>query len=62
VIPTDTVYGVAARLDHPQAIERIFEAKQRPRSKPVAVLVADLESAMKVGLFSEEALRRAEEG
>lgn len=62
VIPTDTVYGVAARLDKPESIGRIFEVKRRPRSKPVAVLVADLETAMRIGEFTEEARRRAEEG
>jgi L-threonylcarbamoyladenylate synthase len=62
VIPTDTVYGLAARLDRPAAIERIFEIKQRPRSKPVAVLVADLDTALTIGIFSDEARRRARDG
>jgi L-threonylcarbamoyladenylate synthase len=62
VIPTDTVYGVAARLDRPQAIDRIFEVKRRPRSKPVAVLVDDLDTATRIGVFSDDARRRAEEG
>jgi L-threonylcarbamoyladenylate synthase len=61
VIPTDTVYGLAARLDRPAAIGGIFEVKQRPRSKPVAVLVDDLTTAFRVGVFSDEARRRARE-
>jgi L-threonylcarbamoyladenylate synthase len=59
VIPTDTVYGIAARLDRPAAIERLFELKHRPRSKPVALLVPDLTSARALGEFSPEALDRA---
>jgi L-threonylcarbamoyladenylate synthase len=62
VIPTDTVYGLAARLDRPAAIGRIFEVKHRPRSKPVAVLVDDLTTALRVGVFSDEARRRARDG
>lgn len=39
VIPTDTVYGVAADAFNPHGTRRIFEAKQRPRSFPLPVLV-----------------------
>jgi len=61
VIPTDTVYGIAARLDRPAAIEHLFEVKQRPRSKPIALLVADLENSRALGRFTDEALKRAGE-
>lgn len=39
VIPTDTVYGVAARLDRPEAIARLYVAKGRPEDKPIPVLI-----------------------
>lgn len=39
VIPTDTLYGVAADAFNPHGTRRIFEAKQRPRSFPLPVLV-----------------------
>lgn len=61
VIPTDTVYGIAARLDRPQAIERLFGLKGRPRSKPIALLVPDLETAQALGKFTPPALDRAKE-
>ena len=41
--PTDTVYGVGAHGLDPQAILRLYYAKQRPRSKPIALLIADEE-------------------
>ena len=37
-VPTDTVYGIAADLALPDAIERLFAAKRRPPEKAVAVL------------------------
>jgi L-threonylcarbamoyladenylate synthase len=37
--PTDTVYGVGADAGNPEAIGRLFEAKRRPPSKPLPVLV-----------------------
>ena len=44
-IPTDTVYGIAADMALPDAIVRLFAAKQRPPEKAVAVLLADLAQA-----------------
>ncbi|HEX3705155.1 MAG TPA: L-threonylcarbamoyladenylate synthase [Mycobacteriales bacterium] len=40
VLPTDTVYGVAADAFLPQAIDALLAAKGRDRSMPVPVLVA----------------------
>ena len=40
-IPTDTVYGLAVIPSLPGAVERLFVAKGRPASVPVAVLVSD---------------------
>ncbi len=48
-IPTDTVYGIAADLALPDAIERLFAAKRRPPEKAVAVLLADAEQAATLG-------------
>ncbi|MFW6075798.1 MAG: L-threonylcarbamoyladenylate synthase, partial [Chloroflexota bacterium] len=41
VVPTDTVYGIAASLEHPSAIERIYDVKIRDRGKPIPILVSD---------------------
>ena len=45
VIPTDTVYGLAADPTSPTAMARLFELKQRPDGVPVAVLVGSSEQA-----------------
>ncbi len=45
VIPTDTVYGLAADPSSPDAMRRLFELKERPEGVPVAVLVASIEQA-----------------
>jgi len=42
-LPTETVYGLAARIDDSRAITRIFEAKGRPSDNPLIVHVADVE-------------------
>lgn len=41
-VPTETVYGLAASLDHPAAIERIFALKSRPLANPLIIHVADV--------------------
>jgi L-threonylcarbamoyladenylate synthase len=46
--PTDTVYGLAALINDPAAIERIFEAKLRSPNKAIAVLIGELEQLAQV--------------
>jgi tRNA threonylcarbamoyl adenosine modification protein (Sua5/YciO/YrdC/YwlC family) len=41
VLPTDTVYGVAADAFAPEAVRRLLEAKGRGEDRPSPVLVAD---------------------
>ena len=47
-IPTETVYGLAARIDIPRAIEQIFKSKERPFFDPLIVHVASIEQAQKL--------------
>lgn len=42
-LPTDTVYGVAARLDRPEGVRRLYTAKGRPEDRPIPVLVSRAE-------------------
>ncbi len=44
VFPTETVYGLGADAMQPQALERIFAAKERPYSDPLIVHIADVEA------------------
>jgi L-threonylcarbamoyladenylate synthase len=40
-VPTETVYGLAARADDPRAVARVYAAKGRPADHPLIVHVAD---------------------
>lgn len=42
-IPTETVYGLAASIFSPQAIERVFAIKSRPRANPLIIHIANKE-------------------
>lgn len=45
VYPTETVYGLGADALDPEAVERVFEAKDRQRDDPLSFAVPDLEVA-----------------
>lgn len=46
VLPTDTVYGVAAEAFDPVAVEALLKAKGRGRDRPPPVLVGTVRAAM----------------
>lgn len=39
-VPTETVYGLAASLNRPEAIQHIFRLKSRPKNNPLIIHVA----------------------
>ena len=42
VVPTDTIYGVAADGLNPDAIQRLYDVKERPADRPIPLLLADI--------------------
>ncbi|MBI5754007.1 threonylcarbamoyl-AMP synthase [Candidatus Peregrinibacteria bacterium] len=59
--PTETCYGLAVDVRNPQALAKLYRLKGRDESKPVSILVSDLEMAKKYGEFSEKALKLAKD-
>jgi L-threonylcarbamoyladenylate synthase len=43
IFPTDTVYGLLARKDFPEAVKKIYELKGRSDEKPLVRMVASLD-------------------
>jgi L-threonylcarbamoyladenylate synthase len=60
VIPTETVYGLAADATSGTACARIFEAKGRPQFNPLISHVASLDAAKEHGEITGQALTLAE--
>lgn len=44
-VPTETVYGLAGSIRHPEAIAEIFQRKGRPHDNPLIVHVASISQA-----------------
>jgi L-threonylcarbamoyladenylate synthase len=59
-VPTETVYGLAARADSDAAVAAIYRAKGRPDFNPLIVHVADRAAAERLAVFDETARRLAE--
>jgi L-threonylcarbamoyladenylate synthase len=58
VIPTDTVYGLAAHPAHPAAVQRLYTIKGRLEAKPIALLAADAAAVMRFGAHLPPAASR----
>jgi L-threonylcarbamoyladenylate synthase len=60
ILPTETVYGLAADASNAEAVAAIFEAKGRPRFNPLIAHVADAVQAEDVAVFDGRARALAE--
>lgn len=54
-LPTETVYGLAARADRGDAVAAIYAAKGRPSFNPLIVHVADVSQAAELAQFDDRA-------
>lgn len=58
LLPTDTVYGLAASPLHQKAIERIFELKQRSKLVNLPIMVASIDDLEQLGIDLQPATKR----
>ncbi len=58
VLPTDTVYGLAAHPAQAGAVARLYAIKRRPAGKPLALLAADMAAAESYGALLPPSARR----
>ena len=55
IFPTDTVYGIGASIYSKNGMDKIYKIKNRPYSKPLAVLCADLTQIDEIAYLTDEA-------
>ena len=56
ILPTETVYGLAADAADPRAVAALFEAKGRPRFNPLIAHVSGRAEAERLAAFDKQAL------
>ena len=54
-VPTDTVYGVCARIDSKKAHDNLILVKNRPKTKPFPVMCANEEQIKDIPIVNEKA-------
>ncbi len=59
ILPTETVYGLAADASNPSAVAKIYEAKGRPSFNPLIAHVANLAAAEGLAVFDDQARKLA---
>ena len=55
ILPTETVYGLAADAADPRAVAAVYQAKGRPSFNPLIAHVADLAAARRIARFDARA-------
>lgn len=53
VFPTDTVYGLICDAANEKAVEKIFEIKQRDKTKPLGVFIKNLGEVKKIAVIND---------
>ena len=59
ILPTETVYGLAADAANPLAVAAVYSAKGRPSFNPLIAHVADVEAARRIAVLDDRALALA---
>lgn len=61
IFPTDTVYGIGAKITDSLAMDKIYEIKHRPKEKKLSVLCANVYDIEKIAYVTDLAKRLIDE-
>ena len=56
-VPTDTVYGICARINSSKAYLKLVSVKNRPSTKSFPVMCSDIEQIKSIAIVDEAALK-----
>ncbi|MEO1234810.1 MAG: L-threonylcarbamoyladenylate synthase [Myxococcota bacterium] len=57
VYPTDTIYGLAAAVEHRAAVERLYRLRKLDRSKPLSLVCGSLSEVSRYAIVDNECFR-----
>ncbi len=55
VYPTDTLYGLGADVFNEEAVKRVYQAKHRPRDRPLPVAVGSIDDIDTIAVINDTA-------
>ena len=58
IFPTETVYGIGGKATSNKVVDRVYQAKQRPRAKAVNILVANVKEIEKYAVITSKIERK----
>lgn len=61
VFPSDTVYGLLADANNPQAVQKLIAFKERPKGKPISVFVSGFDMIGQVVALTRADLKRLQQ-
>ena len=56
-VPTDTVYGICARINSSKAYEKLVSVKNRPSTKSFPVMCSDIDQIKSIATLDENAIK-----
>ena len=56
-VPTDTVYGICARINSSKAYRNLVKVKHRPATKSFPVMCSDIDQIESIAILDENALK-----
>ena len=56
-VPTDTVYGICARINSSKAYLKLVSVKNRPSTKSFPVMCSDIDQIKNIAIIDEKALK-----
>lgn len=59
VIPTDTIFGIVASVHKPEALDKVYKAKERNVKKKLILLISSLNQLSEMGVHINDHQRRA---
>ena len=54
-VPTDTVFGICARINSKIAYDKLVKVKKRPKNKPFPIMCANIEQIDQIAIVNESA-------
>ena len=56
-VPTDTVYGICARINSSKAYDKLVSVKNRPSNKSFPIMCSDIEQIKSIAIIDQKALK-----